>query len=157
MSLSAFSAKLFPTMRSQAMTRFAAPTTSSFARYYSSKRFTREHEWVQVKDGVATVGITDHAQAALGEIVYVEAAELKEIEAGDTIGSVESVKAASDVYAPLTGKVVEVNEALSQSPELINESAETEGWLCKIQLANEEDFNGLLSEKEYKAFVEEGH
>ncbi|KAF9206835.1 hypothetical protein BGZ49_001727 [Haplosporangium sp. Z 27] len=154
MSLSAFSARLFPTMRSQAMARFAAPATSSFARYYATRKFTKEHEWVEIENGVATVGITDHAQGALGEIVYVEPVELKEIAIGDTIGSVESVKAASDVYAPLSGKVVEVNAALSDEPGLINESAETDGWLCKIQLSNEDEVKDLLSEEGYKSFLE---
>ncbi|KAF9175280.1 hypothetical protein BGX21_011017 [Mortierella sp. AD011] len=156
MSLSAFSARLFPTMRSQAMARFAAPSTS-FARYYSSKKFTKDHEWVKVEDGVATVGITDHAQQALGEIVFVETAELKDIDTGDVIGSVESVKAASDVYAPLSGKVIEVNSALSDSPELINDSPEVDGWLCKIQIADVEQFDGLLTEKEYQAYVEQNN
>ncbi|KAF9105284.1 glycine cleavage system H-protein subunit [Mortierella sp. AM989] len=158
MSLSAFSARLFPTMRSQAVARFAAPaTTSSFARYYATKKFTKEHEWVEIENGVATVGITDHAQEALGEIVYVEASQLKDIELGDTIGSVESVKAASDIYAPLSGKVIEVNSTLADEPQLVNSSPEADGWLCKIQLSNEDEVKDLLSKETYEKFLEEGH
>ncbi|KAG0310656.1 hypothetical protein BGZ99_000229, partial [Dissophora globulifera] len=121
------------------------------------KKFTQEHEWVDVENGIATVGITNHAQNALGEIVYVEAAELKDVEKGDTIGSVESVKAASDIYAPISGKVIEVNAALSDEPGLLNESPEDEGWLCKIQLSAEDEVKDLLSAAEYKKFCEEAH
>ncbi|KAG0041778.1 hypothetical protein BGZ89_007233, partial [Linnemannia elongata] len=110
-------------MRSQAMARFAAPS-SSFARFYSTRKYTDEHEWIDIQNGVATVGITNHAQEALGEIVYVEAAELKDVEKGDTIGSVESVKAASDIYAPVSGKVIEVNNILGDEPGLLNSNAE---------------------------------
>ncbi|KAF9951736.1 hypothetical protein BGZ72_006805 [Mortierella alpina] len=156
MSLAAFSARLFPTMRHQAMARVAAPA-SSFARFYGTKRYTAEHEWVDIENGVATVGITDHAQEALGEIVFVEAAELKEIEKGDTIGSVESVKAASDIYAPLSGKVIEVNNALENEPGLLNTACETDGWLCKIELSNEDEVKELLTKEAYANFCEESH
>ncbi|KAF9118149.1 hypothetical protein BGW39_001433 [Mortierella sp. 14UC] len=156
MSLSALSSRLFPTMRSQAMARFAAPG-SSFARFYATKKYTAEHEWVEIENGVATVGITNHAQEALGEIVYVEAAELKDVEKGDTIGSVESVKAASDIYAPISGKVLEVNAKLGDEPGLLNSNAEDEAWLCKIQLSDEDEIKDLLSEAAYKNFCEESH
>ncbi|KAF9995484.1 hypothetical protein BGZ79_010821 [Entomortierella chlamydospora] len=136
---------------------YASIYDTSVGSQSSAKKFTKDHEWVKVEDGVATVGITDHAQQALGEIVFVETAELKDIDTGDVIGSVESVKAASDVYAPLSGKVIEVNSALSDSPELINESPEADGWLCKIQIADVEQFDGLLNEKEYKAYVEQNN
>ncbi|KAG0325463.1 glycine cleavage system H-protein subunit [Podila humilis] len=158
MSLSAFSARLFPTIRSQAVARMAAPASfASFARFYATKKYTAEHEWVLIDNGVGTIGITDHAQAALGEIVFAELAELKDVEKGDTIGSVESVKAASDIYAPISGKVVAVNEALSSEPGLLNESPETEGWLCKIEFSNEDEIKDLLNEDDYKQFCEESH
>ncbi|KAG0259615.1 hypothetical protein BGZ95_004622 [Linnemannia exigua] len=156
MSLSALSSRLFPTMRSQAMARFAAPG-SSFARFYATKKYTAEHEWIEIENGIATVGITNHAQEALGEIVYVEAAELKDVEKGDTIGSVESVKAASDIYAPVSGKVLEVNTILGDEPGLLNTDAENSAWLCKIQLSAEDEIKDLLSEDAYKAFCEESH
>ncbi|KAF8907545.1 hypothetical protein BGZ58_006153, partial [Dissophora ornata] len=90
------------------------------------RKFTKEHEWVDVENGVATVGITDHAQASLGEIVYVEGANLDKVEQGDTIGSVESVKAASDIYAPISGTVIEVNQNVVDDPSLLNSSPEDE-------------------------------
>ncbi|GJJ70448.1 glycine cleavage system H protein [Entomortierella parvispora] len=155
MSLSAFSARLFPTMRQQAVARLAAPS-STFARFYTTK-YTQEHEWVKIEDGVATVGITNHAQEALGEIVFVEAAELKDIEKGETIGSVESVKAASDIYAPITGTVIEVNQVLGDEPGLLNTACETDGWLCKIQVKDQSEFNELLSAEDYARFCEESH
>ncbi|KAG0276864.1 hypothetical protein BGZ96_003101 [Linnemannia gamsii] len=156
MSLSALSSRLFPTMRSQAMARFAAPG-SSFARFYATKKYTPEHEWIEVENGVATIGITNHAQEALGEIVYVEAAELKDVEKGDTIGSVESVKAASDIYAPISGKVIEVNTILGDEPGLLNSNPEDSAWLCKIELSSEDEINDLFSEADYKKFCEESH
>ncbi|KAG0311055.1 hypothetical protein BGZ97_012122 [Linnemannia gamsii] len=156
MSLSALSSRLFPTMRSQAMARFAAPG-SSFARFYATKKFTKEHEWVEVENGIATIGITNHAQEALGEIVYVEAAELKDVEQGDTIGSVESVKAASDIYAPVSGKVIEVNTILGDEPGLLNTNPEDSAWLCKIELSSEDEIQDLFSEAAYKKFCEESH
>ncbi|KAF9431551.1 hypothetical protein BGZ76_000156 [Entomortierella beljakovae] len=153
MSLSALSARLFPTMRSQAMARFAAPSTS-FARYYSSRKFTEEHEWVDIANGVATVGITDHAQSALGEIVYVEVPEVnKEIKLGDSIGVIESVKAASDLYAPLSGKIIEINESLAGEPSMLNEKPEDEGWICKIELSDNAQVEGLLSKEAYEKII----
>ncbi|KAK3813550.1 MAG: glycine dehydrogenase [Linnemannia elongata] len=143
-------------MRSQAMARFAA-LARPFARFYATKKYTPDHEWVEIENGVATVGITNHAQEALGEIVYVEAAELKDIEKGDTIGSVESVKAASDIYAPISGTVIEVNAILSDEPGLLNSNAEDSAWLCKIQLSDEEEIKELLTEDAYKKFCEESH
>ncbi|KAF9203799.1 glycine cleavage system H-protein subunit [Podila verticillata] len=154
MSLSAFSARLFPTIRSQVIAR-AAP--ASFARFYATKKFTAEHEWILIDDGVGTIGITDHAQSALGEIVFAELSELKVVEKGDTIGSVESVKAASDIYAPISGEVIAVNQELNDSPGLLNESPEIDGWLCKIQISNEDEIKDLLSEEQYTKFCEESH
>ncbi|KAF9402170.1 hypothetical protein BGZ94_005002, partial [Podila epigama] len=121
------------------------------------KKYTAEHEWIKIDNGVGTVGITEHAQGALGEIVYVELAELKDIEKGDTIGSVESVKAASDIYAPISGKVIEVNENLNEEPGLVNESSEEAGWLCKIEISNEEELNDLFDKAAYEKFCEESH
>ncbi|KAG0368376.1 glycine cleavage system H-protein subunit [Gamsiella multidivaricata] len=143
-------------MRSQAMTRFAAPSTT-FARFYATRKFTEEHEWIEVENGVATVGITNHAQEALGEIVYVEPAQLADVAKGDTIGSVESVKAASDIYAPVSGTVIEVNELLQSEPGLLNSNAEDDGWLCKIKVSSEDEINNLLSKEDYINFCEESH
>ncbi|KAF9974687.1 hypothetical protein BGZ73_001845 [Actinomortierella ambigua] len=155
MSLRTFSARLFPAVRAQAMARAAAPV--SFARFYGTKRYTKEHEWIEVENGVGTVGITDYAQNSLGEIVYVEAAPLKKVEAGDNIGSVESVKAASDIFSPIAGEIIEVNTRLSEEPELLNAAPEDEGWLCKIKVANQNEVDELLDEVAYKAFCDESH
>ncbi|KAF9161604.1 hypothetical protein DFQ27_002345 [Actinomortierella ambigua] len=155
MSLRTLSARLFPAVRAQAMARAAAP--ASFARFYGTKRYTKEHEWIEVDNGVGTVGITDYAQNSLGEIVFVEPAELKTVETHDNIGSVESVKAASDIFAPIAGEVIEVNAALADEPGLLNEHPESQGWLCKIKVADQAEVDALLDEAAYKAFCEESH
>lgn len=123
----------------------------------SELRYTKSHEWVDVAgDGTVTVGVTDYAQQALGDLVFVELPDPGEnVEAGDTCAVVESVKAASDVYAPLAGEVVEVNEQLTEAPELVNEDPFGEGWLFKLSVADEGDIEGLLDAEAYQALVEE--
>lgn len=118
--------------------------------------FTKEHEWVQVdRDHVATVGITDFAQESLGDITFVQLPkEGDEIKKDDPFGVVESVKAVSDLYAPVTGRVVEVNEPVLQAPELLNDDPYEDGWLIKVEV-KEFDPEGLLSKEEYKAYTEE--
>jgi glycine cleavage system H protein len=116
-------------------------------------QYTRSHEWVRTEDDTATIGITDHAQDELGDIVFVELPETgATFDAGDSFGTVESVKAVSDLYTPVGGEVVEVNEALSESPEKINEDPYGEGWIVKIQVSGEAD---LLSASDYEQFLEE--
>jgi glycine cleavage system H protein len=116
-------------------------------------QYTRSHEWVRTEDDTATIGITDHAQDALGDIVFVELPETgATFDAGDSFGTVESVKAVSDLYTPVGGEVVEVNEALGDSPEKINEDPYGEGWIVKIQVSGEAD---LLSASDYEQFLEE--
>ena len=116
-------------------------------------QYTRSHEWVRTEGDTATIGITDHAQDELGDIVFVELPEQGvTFEAGDSFGSVESVKAVSDLYTPVGGEVIEVNEALSDSPEKINEDPYGEGWILKIQVSDEGD---LLSASDYEQFLEE--
>ncbi|MBE5816776.1 MAG: glycine cleavage system protein GcvH [Clostridiales bacterium] len=117
--------------------------------------YSNEHEWIEVKDGVAYVGITDYAQDSLGDIAYVELPEVgDELNAGDNACVVESVKAASDVYSPVSGKIVEVNEELDASPEKINEDAYS-AWIFKVELANEEELSSLMDENAYKSFCKE--
>ena len=116
--------------------------------------FTEDHEWIRVDGGVATVGITDYAQEQLGDLVFVELPETgRTLAKGDTAVVVESVKAASDVYAPVDGEIVEVNSALSSNPALVNSAATGDGWLWKMKLADEDQLSGLLDEAGYKALV----
>ena len=116
-------------------------------------QYTKSHEWVRAEDGVVTVGITDHAQEELGDVVFVELPEEGDsLEAGDTFGTIESVKAVSDLYAPVGGEVVEVNGALNDSPEQVNEDPYGEGWILKIRTSEQSD---LLSAEEYEKVVEE--
>ncbi|HEC80691.1 MAG TPA: glycine cleavage system protein GcvH [Firmicutes bacterium] len=120
-------------------------------------KFTKTHEWIAVDDDEGVVGITEYAQKELGEIVYVEVREVGEtVEKGEEIGVIESVKAASDVYAPVSGEIIEVNEELEEDPEMINRDAMGDGWLLKIRLSNPDELEELLSEEEYEKLTEEG-
>jgi len=115
-------------------------------------QYTKSHEWVRVESGVATVGITEHAQDELGDVVFVELPEQgATLAAGDSFGAVESVKAVSDLYAPVGGEVVEVNGALEDSPEKINEDPYGEGWILKLRISDEAD---LLSAADYERLLE---
>ncbi|CDH50821.1 glycine dehydrogenase [Lichtheimia corymbifera JMRC:FSU:9682] len=119
-------------------------------RTYATKRYTDDHEWISVEDGVGTIGITDYAQKALGDVVFVESPVVgNKVETKQQIGAVESVKAASDIYSPVEGEIVNVNEALENEPSLINTSPEEEGWLAKIKLSNPEQIESLMDEKAY--------
>jgi glycine cleavage system H protein len=127
--------------------------------YPSDLKYTKEHEWIKVDGSNATVGITDYAQESLGDIVFVDLPKPgSEITAGKTFGTVESVKAVSDLYAPATGTVTEVNGELATAPETINKAANTT-WMVKLTLKNPGELNGLLSAADYEKFVSEesGH
>jgi len=116
--------------------------------------FTEDHEWISVEAGVATVGITIHAQEQLGDLVFVDLPEVgRTVSKGEGIVVVESVKAASDVYAPVDGEVVEVNDAVASDPALINQAAEGEGWLFKLKLSDEGQLSGLLDKAGYDKLV----
>ena len=116
-------------------------------------QYTKSHEWVRLEDGTATIGITDHAQEELGDVVFVELPDVgATIAAGDSFGTVESVKAVSDLYAPVGGEVVEVNSSLEDAPEKINDDPYGEGWIVKLRTSEEAD---LLSPEEYEKVVEE--
>jgi len=124
--------------------------------YPEDLKYTEEHEWVLIEDDVVTVGITDFAQDALGDVVFVELPEEgATLEAGKSFGVVESVKAVSDIYAPVSGEVVEVNEELPDTPELVNTSPYEDGWMVKIKLSDPSELDALLDADAYKAFVEE--
>ena len=120
-----------------------------------STRYTRDHEWIRLEGEVAVVGITDYAQEQLGDIVFVELPEVgKKLAKGGEAAVVESVKAASEVYAPAAGEVTAVNETLASNPAAVNESAEGSGWFLKLKLANRAELDGLMDEQAYKAFLE---
>ena len=119
------------------------------------KYFTKSHEWLEIDGDSATVGITAHAQELLGDVVFVETPELEaELAASEVCASIESVKAASDIYAPVTGSVTEVNPALEATPELVNESPEAEGWLFKMTVADSSELDNLLDAEAYQALVD---
>lgn len=120
-----------------------------------SRYFTDEHEWLDVDGDIATVGITDYAQGQLGDIVFVELPEPgRTVEKGDDAAVVESVKAASDVYAPVSGEVIEGNSALEDDPALVNTDAEDEGWFFKLRLTDPSELDSLMNEAAYAKFVE---
>lgn len=119
-------------------------------------KYSKEHEWVLVEGHVATVGITEYAQQELGEIVYVELPEVGEkIVKDDPFGAVESVKAVSDIYAPVSGTVLEINDTLPESPETINEDAYGDGWIIKVEMTDMDDLKDLMSADEYAEYVEQ--
>lgn len=121
----------------------------------SEMKFTKDHEWVRLDGDVATVGITDHAQTALGDVVFVELPEVgRVVSAGEACAVVESVKAASDIYAPISGKVVEVNHALSDNPGLINASPLADGWFFRLEPSDVSEFAALMDETAYAAYLE---
>jgi len=118
-------------------------------------KYTEEHEWVMVEGDVVTIGITDFAQDQLGDVVFVELPEVGEqLQSGKPFGVVESVKAVSDVYAPVTGEVVEVNDNLPEDPEMINNSPYDEGWMLKIKLSDPTQLDELMDVDAYQAFIE---
>mmetsp|Transcript_4244 Transcript_4244/g.5591 ORF Transcript_4244/g.5591 Transcript_4244/m.5591 type:complete len:165 (-) Transcript_4244:310-804(-) len=129
--------------------------TTLMARRAMSTYYTPAHEYVKVVGTTGTVGITDFAQAALGDIVYIDLPAVDEsFEKGDSFGSVESVKAASDVYAPVSGKVLEINESLDDDPGMVNTNAESDAWFIKLEMSDGKDVEGLMDEAAYKEHCE---
>lgn len=123
--------------------------------YPESYRYTKEHEWIEVNGNIGTVGITDYAQNSLGDIVYVELPKIgSEVGAGKVFGSVESVKAVSDLYSPVTGKVTAVNEELVNSPEKVNTEPHT-AWIIKVELSDPSELGKLLDAKAYESYIAE--
>lgn len=121
-------------------------------------KFTRDHEWVRIDGDVATVGITDFAQRQLGDIVYIELPEIgRRVEPGMEVAVVESVKAASDVYSPVSGEVIEVNSALDREPGRVNSDAQGEGWFFKLNVTDAGQYDGLLDADAYEKLLGEGH
>jgi glycine cleavage system H protein len=123
--------------------------------YPKDYRYTKEHEWIQVKGKTATVGITNHAQESLGDIVFVELPKVgAQISAGKSFGTVESVKAVSELYAPASGKVIEINESLNQAPEAVNKDAHA-AWMIKLELSDAKQADALMSADDYEKYVAE--
>jgi glycine cleavage system H protein len=123
--------------------------------YPKDYKYTKEHEWIQVNGKAGLVGITDHAQESLGDIVFVELPKVgAQLEAGKAFGTVESVKAVSELYAPASGKVIEVNEALNSAPEEVNKDAH-KAWMIKVELSNPAEASALLSAEDYEKYIAE--
>jgi len=126
------------------------------ATYPEDCLYTREHEWIRVEDDVGVIGITDYAQEALGDIVYVELPSVGDhFSQGEPFGNVESVKAVSELYMPVSGEIVEVNEDLAESPQLVNEDPYGDGWMVKIALSDPTELETLMSASEYEEYVKE--
>ena len=122
----------------------------------SGLKYSREHEWVRAEENIAVIGITDFAQSELGDVVYVELPEVgTEVEANNTFGVVESVKAVSDLFAPVSGVVVEVNTTLEDEPELVNSDPYEDGWMIRVKMKDEAELNDLLEADSYRAYTEE--
>ncbi len=118
------------------------------------KKFTESHEWIEIDNDIATVGITEYAQKELGDLVFIELPKLNHVlAAGEEVVVVESTKAAVDIYSPLTGEIVEVNEKLLQHPDIVNRSAESEGWMFKIKIFNPQEADALMDETAYQTLI----
>lgn len=117
-------------------------------------KYTKDHEWARIEGDIATVGITDYAQSELGDIVYVELPEIgKKTKQSESFGTIEAVKAVSDLFAPLSGEIVEVNSTLANQPEVINKDPYGEGWLVKIKFSNKNEINNLLDKSKYEELI----
>jgi glycine cleavage system H protein len=122
----------------------------------ATERFTKDHEWIRLDGSIATIGITNHAQTQLGDVVFVELPDVsRKVAQSEAVGVVESVKAASDVFSPVAGEVVEVNVELVSQPALVNEDAEGKAWFFKIKIANAAEIDALMDRAAYEAFVKE--
>jgi glycine cleavage system H protein len=125
--------------------------------YPSEYLYSREHEWIRVEDDVCVLGITEFAQQELGEVVFVELPEVGQVfDANDELGTIESVKAVAEVYTPVAGEVVEVNDAVVDDPELLNEDPHSEGWLLKIRFSSAADLKSLMNAEAYEEYVKSG-
>jgi glycine cleavage system H protein len=125
--------------------------------YPTDCRYTREHEWVRIEDDTCVLGITDFAQKELGEVVFVELPEVGHVfDAHDEIGTIESVKAVAEVYTPIAGEIVEVNDALADDPAAVNDDPHGDGWLVKVKYSSSKDIDDLMTAEQYEAFTQEG-
>ncbi len=121
---------------------------------YNHYHYTKEHEWINLEDGIGTVGITDYAQSSLGDITFVELPAVgSEVEQFEQLASVESVKAASDIFSPMSGKVTETNSELESNPGLINKDCLEKGWLAKIEISDQQELSNLMTADEYRSYL----
>ena len=121
----------------------------------SEKKYTKDHEWVEVDGDTATVGITNHAQESLGDIVFIDLPTIgKEVKSNEELCVIESVKAASDIYAPLDGEIIEINNNLSNDASIVNQDPEKDGWIFKMKISNSDQYDSLMNLDEYLAFLE---
>lgn len=117
-------------------------------------KYTKDHEWIRVENNIGTVGITDHAQSELGDVVFVDIpSDLQEVKKGEAFGTIEAVKTVADIYAPVSGKVVEINSSINDHPEVVNKDPYGEGWLIKIEITDPNELNDLLSVEDYKKLI----
>ena len=120
------------------------------------KKYSKEHQWVFIENNIATVGITDHAQESLGDIVFVELPEIgKDVSSGNEVSVIESVKAASDIFTPIDGKIIETNNKLNDDASIINKDPENEGWIFKIEISNSKNLDDLMSLEQYNEFLKQ--
>ena len=115
--------------------------------------YTKEHEWIKIDGNVATIGITDFAQGELGDVIFLDIDSGKTVNAGDSVGSVEAVKTVSDIYSPVSGKIIEVNVAINDAPESVNKDPYGDGWLLKVEMTKPEEVAGTLTVADYKALI----
>lgn len=117
-------------------------------------KYTSDHEWLEINGNIGTIGITDHAQSELGDVVYVDlATDLTEVNKGDSLGTIEAVKTVSDIFAPISGKIIEFNSALNDAPEIVNTEPYGGGWFVKIEISNPSEIDTLLNHADYKALI----
>jgi glycine cleavage system H protein len=122
----------------------------------SEKKYSKDHEWIEVDGDNAIIGITDHAQESLGDIVFVDLPEInKVVKAGNEVSIIESVKAASDIYSPIDGEIIEINQNLTDDAAIINQSAETSGWIFKLKISNKSQLNDLMTFVQYEEFLKQ--
>ena len=122
----------------------------------NDKKYSKEHEWIQMNEDIATIGITNHAQESLGDIVYIELPQIgKKVELGNEVSVIESVKAASDIYSPLDGEIIEVNTSLNDNAALVNQDPENEGWIFKLKVGDKKQLDSLMSLSDYETFIKQ--
>ena len=122
----------------------------------NDKKYSKEHEWIQMNEDIATIGITNHAQESLGDIVYIELPQIgKKVELGNEVSVIESVKAASDIYSPVDGEIIEVNTSLNDNAALVNQDPENEGWIFKLKVGDKKQLDSLMSLSDYETYIKQ--